>query len=392
MRLVFKIWSVAFTKYLKKYLGNAASMLINVVKEERNVWGTSHINGKWQFRLHIPVQQSSAWKKKIRTGDFVTLPTPKFYQISTCYYKCTFLIRRIVPDTTRSFSEIIPGCFTLPFCHNYFLKAVVWRQTFWWVTLRCPGTAVTPLSFLKWKLRSSRAPHDPKPPSNLLRGPPCTQGPRWGEDHVFPADDKPVSFQCGRRAESSGILFQRVKWEERTKKKKKKKAGGRECSFPGLDPPGSLPVPLRRPARLPRLRAERQRSAPAPGARERPLPEPGQDPSSPLTETRTARSAGKRRSLQRCMAARPTDTEPRTHSPLPHSRSRHPQLLLRRRGRHRPGSGAGPAPRRSGRRAPGPLLTAEPGAGFALWAEIKEWVLWCCSGPSIGAPKGAYGA
>lgn len=68
-------------------------------------------------------------------------------------------------EATRSFSENTSVCFTVRFCHNYFLKAVVWRQIFWWVTIRCPGTAVTPLSFLKWKLRSSRAPQEPKPPS-----------------------------------------------------------------------------------------------------------------------------------------------------------------------------------------------------------------------------------
>lgn len=145
-------------------------------------------------------------KKQLHIGDFAAFPTPKcFFLPNTNVLLHTHFLDQgsgksslVHTEETRSFSENIPECFTLRFCHNYFLKAVVWRQTFWF---RCPGTAVTPLSFLKWKLSSSRAPHDPKPPSNLLRGPSCTH---WGEDYIFTTDDKAVrvsNAESGQKAQ-----------------------------------------------------------------------------------------------------------------------------------------------------------------------------------------------
>lgn len=145
-------------------------MLINIVKEERNVLKISHINRKWQFGLHIP-EQSPAWKKPSCWGLRYFLPPQmflftKYQRATTCrlFYYGSKKSSLIHTEATRSFSESTAMCFTPRFCHNYFLKAAVWWQAFWWV--RCPGTAVTPLSFLKWKLRSSRAPQDPKPPSD----------------------------------------------------------------------------------------------------------------------------------------------------------------------------------------------------------------------------------
>lgn len=76
-------------------------------------------------------------------------------------------------EATSSFSENTPERFTLRFCQDYFLKAADFLVS----NYRCPGIAGTPLSFLKWKLHSSRAPQDVKPPWNVLGGPPCTPGP-----------------------------------------------------------------------------------------------------------------------------------------------------------------------------------------------------------------------
>lgn len=149
---------------------------------------------EWEMTVWTAYSSSAVLRleKNLRTGDFTTSSTPKcFFLPNTnylCYYTQTFFyilcaIYRLIlyttyrlffdqgsgklslihTEATRSFSENIPVCFTVRFCHNYFLKAVVWRQTFWWVTIRCPGTAVTPLSFLKWKLCSSRAPQARNP-------------------------------------------------------------------------------------------------------------------------------------------------------------------------------------------------------------------------------------
>lgn len=195
----------------------AASVLTNIAKEERNVLETSHINGKWQFGLHIPVQQSSAWKKnKLRSGDFATFPTSKcFFLPNTNVLLHTHFFGQgsgklslINTEATWNFSGNLPARFTLRFCHIYFFKGR--RVTADFLVSNYPMPWDRRNSAFFPKMEAALQPSSPRP-QTPFEDPPASH---WGEDDVGTADDKPLSFHSGRRAESSGLLFQRVKWEE----------------------------------------------------------------------------------------------------------------------------------------------------------------------------------
>lgn len=169
-----------------KYLGIAASMLINTVKEESNVLKTSH---KWEMTVWTVYSSPAVLpleKKPLHIGDFAAFSTPECFflpntnvQLHTDFFDHVSGKSSLIhTEATSSFSENTPERFTLRFCQDYFLKAADFLVS----NYRCPGIAGTPLSFLKWKLRSSRAPQDVKPPWNVLGGPPCSPGPCWGEN------------------------------------------------------------------------------------------------------------------------------------------------------------------------------------------------------------------
>lgn len=99
-----RFWGVAFTWKKKKTknhnLGIAASMLINIIKEERNVLKPSHINGKWQndsldciFQFSSPLPRKKT--KQLCIGDFATFSTPKcfFLPNTSVLLHTDFLIR-----------------------------------------------------------------------------------------------------------------------------------------------------------------------------------------------------------------------------------------------------------------------------------------------------------
>lgn len=143
--------------------------------------------------------------------------------------------------------------FTLQFCHFYFfLNGYRVTADFLASNYLMPWSYRNSAFFPKMeaKLQQSSPPLR-NPLQASFKDPPAPEGPTGASTTYSPKRlQTRQGFQCGRRAESSGILFQLVKREKNTKKTSQKWAGGRECRFPAPDrhrqpapgdPPGSFP-------------------------------------------------------------------------------------------------------------------------------------------------------